>query len=170
MNLWCSSVVQRLSGIASHDGELYKPMYLNFYYYANFWTPACIWGPASIQGPASISTIKSDPRLVFEARFVFKDLRYVVLCDHCSQLVPSINHSIKSIYWQLFKCKCSNRWQWNVIFMLNYNSFCLHDAIIQHVLAFIEFQHGSVWQWHGWWIFTAISRILQFAHKAEPFQ
>jgi len=30
----------------------------------------------SAQGPASISTINSDPRLVFEARSVFKDLRY----------------------------------------------------------------------------------------------
>ena len=28
-----------------------------------------------IRGPASISTFKSDPRLVFEARLVFKDLQ-----------------------------------------------------------------------------------------------
>jgi len=37
---------------------------------------AYIQGPACIQGPASISTITSDPRPVFEAGLVFKEIWY----------------------------------------------------------------------------------------------
>jgi len=73
-------------------------------------TPAYIPDPVCIQGAASSGTITSDPRpvfeapLVFKARLVFEEIRYIVTFSNCSRTVSVSGAGIMKVVTYSSSC------------------------------------------------------------------
>jgi len=145
--------------------------------------PAYIQGPACIQGTASISTITSDPwpefeaRLVFKARLLFEEIRYmftyITTMDNTCTYMPCIWS--RTWRWEvlcpppLYRCKNSSGDEIVNVNFLRRQRTCRGQRLSDFLICTFEYQLHYIMLWARSWFSNvlAANHLCTYAHQTE---